>query len=114
MMSRFSIPDIQEVTEADPLADMSEIPADIGAAVQLSTRDAVLEVVEDYDLGTTSRTWVVSVYARSNAFDHGRTIHFASRTEVRPHDSARSVSELFALEVIGVIATAIQEAHDEE
>lgn len=113
MKSRFEIPTIGEVIGRDPMEDFRAIPDDLGAAVQISTRDAVLEVVEDRDLGTTTRTWVVSVFARSNAFDQGRTIHFASRTDVREHDSARAVSESFALEVIAVIATAIEEARDD-
>jgi hypothetical protein len=112
-MSRFTIPTIAEVLGDDPLADMQPIPEELEAAVQLSTRDAVLRITENRDTGETTRIWEVSVFARSNAFDHGRTIHFASETPVRPHDSARAVSESFALEVVSVIAQAIKEARDE-
>lgn len=116
MNSRFTMPQIREVDadEApDAIRDARPFPIDMGPAIQLSTRDAVLRVIEDRDGGTTVRRWEVSVYAKSNAFEEDRTIHFTAHTEVREGDEARRIGEAFALEVIAVIATAIEEASDD-
>jgi hypothetical protein len=114
MHSRFSPPQIREATDEDTPDSLRELrpamPISVAPTIALVTRDAVLCVVEDRDLGCTSRSWEVSVFARSNAFEGDRVIHFSSRTEVRDGDAPRQVGEAFALEVIAVIATAIEEA----